>query len=513
MLKVMLVDDEPWVLEGLRTMVEWARYGFEVCGEALNGPDALRMIQELRPDLVLTDINIPVLNGLELITALNEVMAKPPRFVILSGYDDFDYAKTALRQRVDQYLLKPVDDEEIGILLSELSQQIRNEIASEKERAKKQACIVSHLLVRFIHGEYSEELQRLSKGVLHLEQDAELVCILIAAAAFNIDADRQPDTGFPWELGYAFQDEAGRAGMIVQSAKLSSEALEEAVGLLQRELAEQLQEPVTVMVSDRLTGVQSIREGYLQTLEVWKLKHRRERGGIYHYSDLKQCRPDKGSHEEGFAELVNKVKAGETAKLQFCVREAFAEFAGKLLTVEEVQAKVAHLEMTLCRHIAEMNGDPDPMMGRLQAEYGSLGELGDYFLLSGYVDRLCMDSAAYLAELKQANEGNTIFNVIQYVDLEFRGKLRLQDLARKFHMNSTYLGQLFRKETGRSFSEYVNEKRIEAAKGLLKRTQLKISDIAQQVGFSNTDYFIDKFKGMVGVPPSVYKHADKDKQL
>ncbi|MNP62740.1 HTH-type transcriptional activator RhaR [compost metagenome] len=79
-------------------------------------------------------------------------------------------------------------------------------------------------------------------------------------------------------------------------------------------------------------------------------------------------------------------------------------------------------------------------------------------------------------------------------------------------MNSAYLGQVFRKETGRSFSEYLNDKRIEAAKGLLKRTELKISDVAAQVGFSNTDYFIDKFKGIVGVLPSVYKNSNNSKQ-
>ncbi|MNO15843.1 putative response regulatory protein [compost metagenome] len=513
MLKVMLVDDEPWVLEGLRTMVDWERYGFEVCCEALNGPDALRLIQELRPDLVLTDINIPVINGLELITRLNQIMAKPPRFVILSGYDDFNYARTALRERVDQYLLKPIDDEEIGILLDKLGSMIQNEIASEQERWKEQAYIAGHLLGRFIQGECSEELRQLSQDVLQLEEDTELVCVLTAAAASALDAGRQEDTGFPWELSYTFQDGTGRAGLIVQSASLSSESLEGAVSLLQRELAGQLQEPVAVMVSDRLTGIASIRDSYLQTLEVWKLKYQRGRSGIFHYRDLKQCWPEKRKHEEGFAALLNKIKAGEAAMLQSCVKETFAVFAGKRLTVEEVQTGVAHLEMTLCRHITEMNGDPDRLMGKLQAEYGDLGGLGDYFLLSSYVYRLCEQSVAYLAELKQANEGNTIFNVIQYVDLEFRGKLQLQDLARQFHMNSTYLGQLFRKETGRSFSEYVNEKRIEEAKGLLKRTQLKISDIALQVGFSNTDYFIDKFKGIVGVPPSVYKHAGKNKQL
>jgi len=118
MLKVLIVDDEPWVLEGLRTMIDWGRYGFEVCGEAQNGVDAMRLIQEYKPHLVLTDINMPVINGLELIAKLNEIMATPPKFVVLTGYDDFKYARTALRHRVNEYLLKPIDDEEIEALLT-----------------------------------------------------------------------------------------------------------------------------------------------------------------------------------------------------------------------------------------------------------------------------------------------------------------------------------------------------------------------------------------------------------
>lgn len=132
MLKVLIVDDEPWVLEGLRTMIDWGKFGYEVCGEAQNGTDAMRLIQENKPELVLTDINMPVINGLELITKLNEVMEKPPKFVILSGYDDFKYARTALRQRVNEYLLKPIDDEEIEALLSRITPIIQNEIASTR---------------------------------------------------------------------------------------------------------------------------------------------------------------------------------------------------------------------------------------------------------------------------------------------------------------------------------------------------------------------------------------------
>lgn len=510
MLKVVIVDDEPWVLEGLRTMVDWSKFDFEICGEALNGPDALKLIQELKPDLVLTDIHIPVITGLELIAKLNEMMERPPRFVILSGYDDFQYARTALRQKVDQYLLKPIDDEEIEELLGRLRVIIQSEIASKDEREKKQTFITNHLINRLIQGESDEQLQLMAANLLRIQHDAELVCIMLAASS-PVDLHGELNRYFPAEAACTFQDGAGRACIIVQSASVTPENLATAVNQLAQEQSERLQEPVIAMVSDRMKGGRSIRELYYQTLETWKLRCHREKGGVFYYCDLKRIGRGQEQRESKITTLLEKVKTGELEQIQPCVKSVFAAFAEQLLPVEAVQAEAAHLEMTLCRQISEMSGDPGIIMNKLQAEHGNLGELSNYSSLSRYVHHLCTQTAAYLAELRRSNEGNTIFNVIQYVDLEFRNKLQLQDLARKFHMNSAYLGQLFRKETGRSFSEYVNMKRIEEAKGLLKRTQLKISDIALQVGFSNTDYFIDKFKAVVGVVPSVYKNSHNSK--
>lgn len=138
MLQVLLVDDEPWVLEGLRTMVNWEEHGFQVCGEALDGPEALVKMQELRPELVVTDIHMPVISGLELIERSKRLLARPPKFVILSGYDDFNYALTAMRQRVAEYLLKPIDEDEFGAILDRLGQMIAEERELEQSKLRKQ---------------------------------------------------------------------------------------------------------------------------------------------------------------------------------------------------------------------------------------------------------------------------------------------------------------------------------------------------------------------------------------
>ena len=509
MLKVMIVDDEPWVLEGLRTMIDWEKYGFEVCGEARNGSEAMRLIQEYKPELVLTDINMPVINGLELITKLNELMPKPPKFVVLTGYNDFKYARTALQQRVNDYLLKPIDDEEIDSLLSRITPMIRNEIASNEELDKKQFFIVNNIINRLIQGEYNENLELLTQSTLKLQANAELMCILIEpATSLNPFLPRTVDY-FPQESTHFFQDRSGRTGIILESASIGNESLDAIINQIRSDFAEQSHEPVLLAISTRGVGVCSIREIYMQALDVWKRKTHQQKKGVFYYCELRALKKNE-HHEDHFKLLLDKVLANDIEQIQPCVKETFAFFVENLLTIEIVQAQVAHLELTICTLIAQMYGTPDTMMIKIQQEYGNLGELNDYFALSRYVQSLSMLATVYLSELEQQNEQNTIYKVIQYVDREFRNKLKLQDLARQFHINSTYLGQLFRKQTGQGFSEYLNAKRIEEAKSLLKRTQLKISDIAVQVGFSNTDYFIDKFKLIVGVVPSVYKNENKN---
>jgi two-component system response regulator YesN len=149
---------------------------------------------------------------------------------------------------------------------------------------------------------------------------------------------------------------------------------------------------------------------------------------------------------------------------------------------------------------------------QVQIKQGNQGELDEIRGLKDYLHSLCILGATKLTALREQNEHNTIFQVIQYVDQEFRSKLQLQELAIQFHMNSAYLGQLFKKYTGKSFNEYLNEKRIEEAKKLLKRTQIKISKVALQVGYPNADYFNNKFKQYTGVLPSVYRGVTENRQ-
>ncbi|MGG6313622.1 response regulator transcription factor [Paenibacillus macerans] len=514
MLQVLLVDDEPWVLEGLRTMVNWEKHGFQVCGEALDGPHALAMIQELRPELVVTDINMPVISGLELIEQSKRLLAKPPKFVILSGYDDFSYALTAMRQRVAEYLLKPIDEEEIEAILDRLGLKIAEEREAEQGLSRKRSLFMNNILNRLVQGEEGAELEREAAGTLRLQGEPGLQCVLVDAGADGQaqDLSQRIRAFFPKEEDRFFQDGMGRTGIIVRTDDMPKPRLEE-IGLAICGGLADLREPVIVAVSEAGKGIRSIRELYLQTLDISRAKRGQGKTGLFLHCPHPQPVKTDDVFKEKFKRLLGEVLEGSPGKLEALVEETFGFFACCHADVEAIRAFTANMELTLCRNIAKLNGDADAFMVRMQEACGNLGGMNDYLALKHYSQRLSLEASQLIAGLRRRNEGNTIYQVIQFVDEEFRSKLQLQSLAKRFHLNPTYLGQLFKKETGKAFNEYLNVKRIEEAKRLLKRTQMKISEIALQVGYPNTDYFISKFKQATGVLPSAYKHEAEAKPV
>src|SRR5690625_4539897 len=134
--KILLIDDDYFVRKGLLRIIDWRDCGFEVCGEADNGEDALLLIKQMSPDLVVTDIRMPVLDGLDLIKATVKTINPTPNFVIISGHDDFKYAQLAVRYGVHDFLLKPIDKEEFEKTLVKVAEKIRNENVMRKNKEK-----------------------------------------------------------------------------------------------------------------------------------------------------------------------------------------------------------------------------------------------------------------------------------------------------------------------------------------------------------------------------------------
>ncbi|GAE08267.1 response regulator [Paenibacillus sp. JCM 10914] len=261
MFNVLLVDDEPWVLEGLKTMVNWNRYGFQICGEALSAPEALRLIEELRPELVMTDIHMPVLNGLELIERSNRMLRKPPKFVVLSGYDDFGYAHEAMRQRVTEYLLKPIDDEEIEDMLSKLSSVIRDEHAAELTSRKRHQIAANYMMNLLLQGGDRTDVTEQACKALNIQPEEKLQCVLVRGVLMQEHLVEQLRYQFP-EFICCFQDNRGEMAAVLRYDPSNQEELLEAANRLQHELSRAGEEAAIITISVGAQGMHALGERY-----------------------------------------------------------------------------------------------------------------------------------------------------------------------------------------------------------------------------------------------------------
>ncbi|MBO9598418.1 MAG: response regulator, partial [Cohnella sp.] len=127
MMKIILVDDEIFVRKGLLALIPWQRLGYEVVGEADDGEEAMKLIDRLRPDVVITDIRMPVMDGLRMIGNVRENGGYAPKFIIISGYSDFKYAQQAVRYGVQDFILKPIDEDELTVALLRIKDLIEEE--------------------------------------------------------------------------------------------------------------------------------------------------------------------------------------------------------------------------------------------------------------------------------------------------------------------------------------------------------------------------------------------------
>lgn len=358
MIRVMLVDDEPFIMEGLSVLIDWAEYDCMIVAKASNGEEALEYIKQGDVDLVITDIKMPVMTGIELIQTAREEGLSSAYFVILSGYNDFQYAQSAIRYEALDYLLKPVSAKGLIDVIDKVKSKKRAtqgvDVTVQDGSEKPEAATVL----------FKKELDDIISGIEHNDRDR---------ISSSIDG-------------------------------LFSKINEEGIVLSERAV--------------------NVNKNYI----VFRLLH---------------------------------------------------------LAVELDESINQEVIMMYISDNILMNGT----------------EMDSIFHLKQFAN----EYAGYLISLRSTVSKGVLHDIEKDLNANYAQNITLKDFAAKYYVNSSYLGQLFRKQYGMSFREYLNNVRINHAASLLLKTDEKIGRIAEIVGYRDTDYFIDKFIAIKGCTPSKYR--------
>lgn len=519
MYSVILVDDEVFTRKGLRNLINWEACGFRVTGEADNGEDALEIVRRDRPDLVITDIRMPVMDGLELIRLVREDEAlAATAFIIISGYDDFAYAQKAVRYGVVDFILKPVDDREMENVLKKLAERLDRE---KRERQRQTRLFGEQMVAALIRGDaLDEDVDKWAAGEGY-RPDGSFRYVLAEVNDLHPWQDRKPPA--PDEIRRAIQEEAAllfggdrqpyvhihskRFGLIVPADHWSDggDGPVRFLERLQAALSRRLDAPVYLFVGETVPRLRDLRESYQSATAAALHKYALDRRIIVHDELAGEPLNYASLDPALIRRLAERAEEGDETALAAAIEDVFRLFRELRLAPEAVKlavhACVSELLNTMNRlgiDSSELRHLP-PMLGwqDLCLTPEELKRLFTAFMTE------CADRLA--AKRKDSIKGS-IQKIKEYIEAHYHENISLKSIAATFYTNPVYLGQLFKKTYGMYFNEYLLSIRIREAKKLLRRTDLRIYEIAHRVGFSNPDYFVTQFEKIENMTPTEYRN-------
>lgn len=502
MYKVIIIDDEEIVRTGLCDLINWEEEGYTVCAEGKDGKDGLNKILTFWPELVLVDIKMPGLSGLEVIKEARE-KGFQGEFLILTGYSEFEFARTAISYGVRGYLLKPVDEDEllenIRMVRKEQEEKQGQEAYHSTNEAVAREKIMRKIILKL---ESKKDLER-QMFAYRMTFSSSLFCVAIIKDRELIPGNdnsiflektrlllgnekefRQSilmddylvvtdwNTGYKeWSQELARQNEKigrkyGKELLIAVGHNVSSwydlsHSYEFAMFLLEHEF---LFSGKNVLTIDTI-------EGEKQTLENPSVEY--------------FCMLIEVGDFDGIREGVKLFQ-------QYCIREMKKELDIRMMVMYQVMQIKNWIEK---KYGQEKQINLEKLLDQMN-ETEKLGALMEQYC--NILQEMCKNVGFEGSE-------NVIKRMYYYMEKNYDKDLKVETFAKLFNYNSNYLGKIFRKEIGDSFNNILDSIRIANAKRLLTETNLKVYQISEQVGYNNIDYFYLKFKKYVGISPKEYK--------
>ncbi|MDR2363745.1 MAG: response regulator [Spirochaetaceae bacterium] len=532
-----LVDDEPEIREGIRDAIPWEDLGFSFAGACANGFEALELAERIRPDVVMTDINMPFMDGLTLADRL--LLALPDtKVLIISGYDDFEYARKALRLQVYDYIIKPITPGEFKTALTKLKQTMDAERENRRdlEHIKKQLAetiplLRERFLAHLIEGKLDRNsiLERLAYFDLPLPPEgAAYQCLVLdfvrrrKGEDFHIDliTGRNILEGFIGSLGQGivFQDGGDRLVILIwgeNRAVVYREGLK-AAELLWHKLQSLRFTDIAIGVGEAAESLESLETSYHTAAEALAWGMLREKIGLTAYREVMgKTEPTGGRAGPGWGrEIVSALKIGAGEEVRRHIGAMVDYFRKTPLTIDDYHIKLRLVLAALLQGMEDMeipqreifppSSDPFADIKRLK----SLDEVRDWFFLLA-------DTIGSYTSTRQENFALVkVREALDYLEVHYDDPaLSLQGLCKKLDISTSYFSAVLKKHHDKTFVEELTAIRIRKAMELLRTTDLMTYEIAEKVGYRDAHYFSLSFRKSTGLTATEYRNANAGSRI
>lgn len=532
---VLLVDDEEEVIQVIMRKINWESLGFSVIGYANNGVKALEMVEEFQPDVVMTDIRMPYMDGMEL---ANRIKTEFPatKLLLFTGFDEFEYAKEAVHLEVEEYILKPVNSVELTEVFTQLKIKLDQEI-DEKRNAQTlqkyyleslpllQANFYSTLIEGRIH---EPELQKYLNDYQLSFEGPYFCCLVIHTSSSQIPQNMTPmlvstsvqkhaeeRLGEKWN-GKCF----AYLGNTVLITELENESevseLTDECDRFCRYIQKIIGADVTIGIGQACKNILELSQSYSSAREAVSYRI------IYGASraiNIKEIAPQEVSSKEELtsdtelSNLFKMIRMNSTEDIIEAVDKYLKEISFPQKSLLQYHISIMELVSALYRFAANNDIDVDEFSGDMRKLYSTLIDLNPDALRK-WLTSVSLSFREKVISARSKSTKSFVEKAMEYVHNNYADEeLSLNVISEHLGVSNSYFSTVFKKETGNSFIGYLTDYRMDRASRMLLETNEKSYVVAKNVGYTDPNYFSYVFKRKFGVSPSKYRmeHAESEK--
>ncbi|QJC53153.1 response regulator [Paenibacillus albicereus] len=532
---ILIVDDESIFRKGLRKMIGGLDGDWTIAGEACDGHEALDRLEALAPDVLLTDIRMPRMDGIQL---QRLAASRQPGLltVVVSGYDDFSYAQQSMRQGARDYLMKPVEREELARVLDRIGEELRTRRGAERRaeagwqaRPEMRRHLAGHVAEALLAGRIGpgelELLEQMGASFRH----PYFVCLVINLDKHSVGEERYRSGDpslfqlyiqqFAQEMldrhaeGISFVLSETKVVALVnrptpEPLRAGADSLAE---MIRRQISSLSRLTVTIGVSAPAEGLAGIPRAYGEA-EI-ALLHRLIAGGdcVLDYAEVGGRRSAAGEAARRSADrLEQAVLQGAPASIRAEAVRWVGELCEAARSPEAIHQQLCKL-LLRCYELAEELGAASAWLGGqdIGKQLAEVCAISSREELSERLQELLARLAAAIAQARAQRERDPVASASRYIAEHYREPLTLRDVAEAVYLNPAYFSNLFKQRTGETFIEHLTGVRLREAERRLALTSDKIQAIAEETGFAHVRHFNRVFKSRTGASPKEYRERMK----
>lgn len=522
MYKVVLIDDENKITRGLKQIIQWERLNCTVVGVAYNGQLGLQLVEDTQPDIVITDINMPYMDGLEMIEVLKRKESKM-KFIILSGYSDFQYAQKGIRLGINNFILKPVDEQELEDSIQQATADIEHERREQEKLTAYQTqnmMYTAHIqeyvlrdtvLTSMQPDEISELLQYAQIDfkynyftccVLMKNHNTESVTTDEKQILSKLLSSEWPEQSQIHVFPFRYSD--FEMGIVVNHSELIHWQMT-LQGNINDPFIKKTNCSLLFGVGQTYLGFDKLHASFEEAKHALGYSIVNKQNSTFLYDPFfLQTKLTEHEPYISFLSLLEKDQYRES----LAMIDPLFDSLDAMSRLHTIDLQMVCLNMILAAVRRMTPWQIQQLYAQIGVDIISLGQLSHHHDMNDLKQKMrgiLVHIHGHKEKQEQHQHPSMIQNIKQYMDKHCAENISLVSMAEHFFINPSYLSQIFKKKTNDTFLNYLTKIRIEKAKCLLLETDLKVYEISDQVGYKDPKYFSKIFEKYTGIKPSDFK--------